>query len=126
MAPESTQRERAATARERGDTPHVAGERRPPVAVTFGAREWSRAVCTERALLQARIDALERTVEHKNRRLQEVVDRYEQVLDERERRREAVAERAVGGVDIEFESETDSDRFARLRRWVGRVRDRLR
>jgi hypothetical protein len=126
MAPEPTQRERGTTARERGDATVVVSDRYPPVAATFGARDWSRAVRTERALLQARIDALERTVEHKDRRLQEVVDRYEQVLDERERRREAVADRAVGGVEIEFESETDDERFARLRRWAGRVRERLR
>jgi hypothetical protein len=119
MAPEPTQAElQGTTARDRGEATVVVSDRHPPVAATFGARDWSQAVRTERALLQARIDALERTVEHKDRRLQEVVDRYEQVLDERERRRQAATDRPVGGVEIEFESETKASRFARLKRWL--------
>jgi hypothetical protein len=127
MAPETTQQERGATARERGgEAVVVDAARRPPVAATFGARDWSRAVRTERALLQTRIEVLERTVEHKDRRLQEVVDRYEQVLTERDRERRAAADRTVGEVEIEFEDEQDESGVERVGRLVRAAVDYLR
>jgi hypothetical protein len=127
MAPETTRQERGPTAREQGDEAVVVdAARHPPVAATFGARDWSRAVRTERALLQTRIEVLERTVEHKDRRLQEVVDRYEQVMAERDRERRAAANRTVGEVEIEFEDEQQANRVERVGRWVRAALDRLR
>jgi len=148
MAPETTQHERGASAREQGEPAVVVDATRQP---SVGARDWRhtvgterhtvgterrtvgterrtvgterRTVRTERALLRLRIEALERRVEHKEQRLQEVVDRYEQVMAERDRQRRAAENRTVGEVEIEFE---DGENERGLGRWVRAALDRLR
>jgi len=62
----------------------------------------------ERTVLQARIAALERALEAKDRERAAIIDQYEAILDERDRARD-------GGVAIEFEDESDGGLLGRLR-----------
>jgi hypothetical protein len=134
MAPETTQHERGASARERGDRAVVVdAARQRPATAPVGTRGWRhtvgterRAVRTEHALHRLRIEMLERTIEQQNRQLQQVVDRYEQVMAERDRERRAAENRTVGGVEIEFENERDRGRIERVGRWARAALDRLR
>jgi hypothetical protein len=127
MAPETTHAEQRGTTAEAGETTGVALDgRRQSVAGASDAHDWRRAARTERALLQLRIDALERTVEHKDRRLQAVVDQYEQVLTERDRTRRAERNETVDEVEIEFEDDRSESRLERATRRVRAVLDRFR
>ncbi|WP_247010437.1 hypothetical protein [Halorientalis litorea] len=58
---------------------------------------------TERAVLRARVAALEHTVARRNRQLQAVIDQYERVLDERGARTELDG----SAVTIEFDDENE-------------------
>jgi len=59
---------------------------------------------TERAVLRARVAALECTVARRNRQLQAVIDQYERVLDERGAR----TERDGSAVTIAFDDEDEA------------------
>lgn len=73
-------------------------QRRDMRALSPSARAHMYSV--QRTVLEARVAALEQTLEANARQRAEIVDRYEQILRERERTDDAVP--------IEFESERDS------------------